>query len=107
MSDENMNQEFWWKKIDGIRNYLIEEINRNDLMSKKQKKVCRVSNYIDHSLIAISAITGYVSISAFSSLSGTPITITSSAIALNICVITARVKKYKPIIKKKGRNMIN
>ena len=76
-------------------------------MSKKQKKVCRVSNYIDHSLIAISAITGYVSISAFSSLSGTPITITSSAIALNICVITARVKKYKPIIKKKGRNMIN
>ena len=76
-------------------------------MSKKQKKVCRVSNYIDHSLIAISAITGYVSISAFSSLSGTPITITSSAIALKICVITARVKKYKPIIKKKGRNMIN
>ena len=76
-------------------------------MSKKQKKVCRVLNYIDHSLIAISAITGYVSISAFSSLSGTPITITSSAIALKICVITARVKKYKPIIKKKGRNMIN
>ena len=76
-------------------------------MSKKQKKVCRVSNYIDHSLIAISAITGYVSISAFSSLSGTPITITSSAIALKICVITARVKKYEPIIKKKGRNMIN
>ena len=58
-------------------------------MSKKQKKVCRVLNYIDHSLIAISAITGYVSISAFSSLSGTPTRITSSAIALKICVITA------------------
>ena len=34
-------------KIDEIRNYLIEEINRNELMSKKHK-VCRVFNYIDH-----------------------------------------------------------
>ena len=29
MSEENMNQEFRLKKIDEIRNYLIEEINRN------------------------------------------------------------------------------
>ena len=46
-----MNQEFRLKKIDEIRNYLIEEINLNELMSKKHKKVCRVLNYIDHSFI--------------------------------------------------------
>ena len=35
---ENMNQEFRLKEIDEIRNYLIEEINQNELMSKKDKK---------------------------------------------------------------------
>ena len=74
-----MNQVFRFKKIDEIRNYLIEEINRNELMSNKQWKVCRVLNYIDHSLIAISTITGCASISAFASLVGVPIGITSSA----------------------------
>ena len=47
MTEENMNQELRLKKIDEIRNYLIEEINGNELMSKKHK-VCRVFNYIDH-----------------------------------------------------------
>ena len=42
MSEENINQEFRVKKIDKIRNYLIEEISQNELMSKKHKKVCRV-----------------------------------------------------------------
>ena len=70
------------KRIDEIRNYLIEEINQNKLMSKKYKKSCRVLNYINHLLIAISTITGYVSNSAFASLVGIPIGITSSAIGL-------------------------
>ena len=78
MSKENLNQEFRLKKIDEIRNYLIEEINRNELMSKKHKKVCRVLNYIDHLLIATSTITGWISISAFASLVGIPIGIASS-----------------------------
>ena len=34
-----MNQEFRLKEIDEIRNYLIEEINENELMSKKDKKI--------------------------------------------------------------------
>ena len=50
MSEENMNQEFQLKKRDEIRNYLIEEINRNELTSKKHKKAYRVMNYIEHSL---------------------------------------------------------
>ena len=60
-------------------------------MSKKHKKVCRVLNYIDHLLIVISAITGCVSISAFISLVGIPIRITSSAIRLKICAIPAGI----------------
>ena len=51
-----MNQEFRMQKIDKIRNYSIEETNRNELMSKKHKNVCRFLNYIDHRLIAISQL---------------------------------------------------
>ena len=59
MPEGNMNQEYILKKI---RNYLIEEINRNQLMSKTNKKVSRVLNYIDHTLIVICTISGCVSI---------------------------------------------
>ena len=61
----------------------------------------RVLNYIEHLLIVISTVTGLVSISAFASLIGIPIGITSSAIGLKIFVIIAGIKKYKLIIKKK------
>ena len=52
-----MNQWFILRKIDEIRIYLIEKINRNELMNKKHKKVCGVLNYTHHSLIVISAVT--------------------------------------------------
>ena len=50
-----------------------------------------------------STITGCISISAFASLVGFPIGITSSAIELKMCTITARIEKYKSIIKKKKK----
>ena len=37
MPEENINQEFRLNKIDEIRNYLMEVINSNELMSKKHK----------------------------------------------------------------------
>ena len=64
-------------KIDEIRNYFVEKINRNELMIKKRKKVCRGLNQIDHLLIVTPTITGCISISAFASLIGTPIGIAS------------------------------
>ena len=42
-------------------------------------------------------------ISTFASLVGIPIGITSSAIGLRLCAITAGIKKYKSIIKKKKK----
>ena len=99
MSEENISQEFRLKNIDETRNYLIEEINPNELMNKKHKKVCTTSNDIEHFLIFASTITGCVSISAFASLVGIPVGITSSAIGLEICAITSGIKKLKSIIK--------
>ena len=54
MSEENISQEFRLKKIDEARNYFIEEINQNELMSKKHRKVCRVLNYIEHLFFLVS-----------------------------------------------------
>ena len=82
---------------------LIEEINRNELMSKKYKKVCATLNYIEHFLISASSITEHVSISSLASLVGIPIGIKSSAIGLKICAITAGIEKYKSVIKKKKK----
>ena len=64
-------------------------------MSKKYKKVCATRNYIEYCLILTSTITGCILISAFSSLIGIPIGITSSAIELKICAVTTGMKKFK------------
>ena len=78
-------------------------MKKNELMSKKYKKVCTALNYIEHFLILGFTMIGCVSISAFSSLAGIPVGITSSAIGLKICAIAAGIKKDKSIIKKKKK----
>ena len=78
MADENISQEFRLKNIDERKNYLIEEINQNELMSKNKRKVCTTRLYWTLSYLG-STITGCVSIPAFASLVGIPIGITSSA----------------------------
>ena len=52
-------------------------------------------NYHEHLLILVSALTGWVSISALAFLVGIPIGIMSFAVGLKICVTTAEIKKYK------------
>ena len=98
-----MSQESRLKNIDETRNYFAKEIKQYELVSKKHNKVCITLNYIENFLILASTITGCISISTFASLIGIPIGITSSAIGLKICVITAGIKNYKSIIKKKKK----
>ena len=72
-------------------------------MSKKHKKFCTTLNYIENFLILASAITECILVSAFSSLIGILIGITSFAIGLKIFAITAEIEKYKSIIEKKKK----
>ena len=73
-------------------------------MSEKHKKVFTTLNYIGHVIILALTITRCISISAFASLLGIPIEITSSATGLKICAITAGNKKYyKSVIEKKNK----
>ena len=101
MAEENISQEFRFKNIDETRSYFLEEIKQNELMSRKHKNVSTTLNYIEHFLVLDYTVTGCIAISAFVSLFGVPIGITTSAIGLKIYAITAGIKKYKSIIKKK------
>ena len=87
-----------WKKE--ARNYLIEEIKHNDLKIEKYKKTWKYLNYAERLVVLASKITSCVLISAFTTLA---VGITSSAVRLKICAITAGIKKYKSIIKKKKK----
>ena len=78
------------KKVDEKRSYLVRLINQSKLM-----------NYIDHLLIIISTVNGYVSVSGFASLVGITIGVTTPAIGFKMCPITAEIIKYNSIIKKK------
>ena len=92
MGEENISHEFRLKNIDDTRNYFVEEIDQNEFLCKKHKKVCATLNYIDHVLILASVVTICISISAFTSLVSITIVMTSSAVGLKICAITAATK---------------
>ena len=72
-------------------------------MSRKNKKVCRTLNYIEHFVIWASTITGCISITGFAFLIDIPIRIRSSAIELKNFAITTGIKKYRWTIKKKKK----
>ena len=73
------------------------------MTNKKHKNTCRNSNYFKNFLLFISAVAFCVSVSTFASLVGNAVGITSHAVELKICALTARIKKYKSIIIKKRK----
>ena len=62
-------------------------------MNQKYKKTFGYLNYVEHLSFLVSTITRCVSITAVASLVCVPVGITSSAIGIKICAITAVIKK--------------
>ena len=107
--------DFRLTKINETRNHLSDEVKQwfNEWKALK----CMQSFELLHFLVFVSSISGcvsisaftslfgvcYVSISAFDSLVGIPIGLVGSAVGLKMCAITAGIKKYKSIIKKKRK----
>lgn len=100
MAKENVSFDLRHKKIDETAIYLLGGIKHNDLLSEKHKNTWRNLNYFKHNLLFISAVIGCVSVYAFPSLVIIPLGNARPAIVIEICAITAWVKKYKAIIKK-------
>ena len=81
----------------------MEEIKHNELISKKSKRTCKNLNYVEQLLILASTVTYCVFISAFASLVGIPVGITSSTVGLKMCAIIAGIKRYKSINKERKK----
>ena len=82
------------KNIDQTKNYFIQEVQQNELMSIKHKTFLVTLSYIEQFLILDPTVTGYISTYAFASLLGIPVESTSSATGLKICAIGAKSKKH-------------
>ena len=103
MTEQPIKQEFRLKKLKWINNYSIKEIEQNQILSNKNKKLFITLNYTEHFLSLVFAVTVCISISDFAFLNDISKEIMSSVIGVNICAIIARIKIYKLIIKKKKK----
>ena len=85
--------------------YISFRRNKNIIIwcAKYTKRHILNLNYFRHFLLFISAASGCDLISAFPSSVGISVGIASSVLGLKICEITAEIKKYKWIIKKKKK----
>ena len=78
-------------EISKAENHLIEEINQRKPCSKKLSKYVAAFDYIDKILIVLSAATGGVSITSFTSIVGVPVGIAIASRTLVFSLITGIV----------------
>ena len=100
--EEDISQEYRLKIIKQINNYFIKEIDQNELLSNKDKKVYTTLKYIGQ-LDNWSSWTAGELVTVFASLINISIGIISSTIGLNIFSIVSKFKKYKSIAMKKRK----
>ena len=84
-----------------LKNYFHQEINQGKSYSKKLGKCITSFDYIDKTLIVLSATTGGVSIISFTSFVGVPVGIASASFTLIFSLTTGIVKKLLNITRKK------
>ena len=100
MSDQT---KFRFYEIKTIENYFINGIKETKLCCKKLNKYVTIFNYIDKTLIVLSATSGRVSIISFSSVIGAPARIASASFTLISSLATGIVKKLLDITREKKK----
>ena len=90
-------------EISKIENYFYQKINQRKLCSNKLSKYVAVLDYIDKILTVLSATTGRVSISSFTSVVGAPVGIESAIFTLIFSITTGIVKKLLSTTKNKKK----
>ena len=102
-TDLSEQKKFRLDEISKIENYFIEEINQRKSCSKKLSKYVAVFDYIDQALIVLSATSGGVSITLFTSIVRAPVGIASASLTLLFSLTTGIVKKLSNITRKKKK----
>ena len=101
--DLSEQTKFRLDEISNIENYFFEEINQRKSCSKKLSKYVTAFDYIDKVLIAVSATSGGVSITSFTSVVGAPVGIASASFTLIFSLTTGITKKLLHITRKKKK----
>ena len=92
-TDLSGQTKFRLDEISETENYFIEEINQRKSCSKKLSKYVTAFDYIDKVLIAVSATSGGVSITSFTSVVGAPVGIASASFTLIFSLTAGIVEK--------------
>ena len=85
-------KKFRLNEINKINEYFIEEITERQTISKKLNKYAAAFDYIDKTLVDLSATSGGISISLFTSVIGVSVGISSSSFNL-IFSLTKKMKE--------------
>ena len=90
-------------KITELKNYFRKEISQRKSCSKKLSKYVAAFDYIDKTLIVLSATTGGVSIFPLTNVVGAPVWIASASFTLIFSLTTGIVKKLLSVTRNKKR----
>ena len=83
---------FQLDEVSKIENYFIKEINQRKSCSQKLNKYVTTFDYIDKTLIVLSATSSGVSIISFTSIAGAPVGIASASFTLIFSQPTGIIK---------------
>ena len=94
---------FRLSEIIGIENYFYQEINERKACSKKLNQHVTTFDYIDKTLIVLSATSSEVSIISFTSIIGEPVGIVSANLTFIFSLTTGIIKKVLNITRNKKK----
>ena len=88
---------------DETKDYFNSEIQERKAMSKTLSKYIAAFDYIDKTLIVLSATSGGISIISFTSIIGIPAVIASASFTLIFSLTTRILKKLLKVVRKKKK----
>ena len=98
---------FRLNEVNKIKDYFNSEIQERKTMSKKLSKYIAAFDYIDKTLIVLSATGGGISIISFTSVIGVPAGIASASFTLAFSLATGIIKKLLKVARKKKKKHNN
>ena len=100
----NDQTKFRLNEINKIKDYFNSKIQERKIMNKKLCKYIAAFDYIENTLIVLSATSGGISIIYFTSAIGIPVGIASASFTLLFSLTTGIIKKLLKITRKKKKN---
>ena len=99
----NDQTKFLLNEINKIKDYFNFEIQERKTMSRELSKYIAAFDYINETLIVLSATSGGISIIYFTSVTGIPAGLASASITLVFFLTTGIIKKLLKITRKKKK----